>query len=139
MKDRHAPFSRRRDGLSRRSPLPKRPSRPSPSSRSRKNTVFPQTTSRIHRRNRQILGRIFCLLAPDGLSTAKGGSTPFFRFSLTLSLWMGAIRRTAAFPTGFPFLACSQKAWNERIVIFANLSKNQLKIRIEFGFLSLII
>ena len=36
-------------------------------------------------------------------------------------------------------LACSQKAWNERIVIFANLSKNQLEICLKLTFQSLIV
>ena len=39
------------------------------------------------------------------------------------------------YPTG----ACSQKAWNERIVIFANLSKNQLEICLKLTFQSLIV
>ena len=53
----------------------------------------------------------------------------------------GAVFIFSLFLCGFGCVAwaCSQKAWNERIVIFANLSKNHLKIQIESAFTSLII
>ena len=49
-------------------------------------------------------GVFSAFLARTDFPPAKDGSASFFRFSVTLSLWMGAIRRTVAFPTGFSFL-----------------------------------
>ena len=45
----------------------------------------------------------------------------------------------SAIPVFTLVVACSQKAWNERIGIFANLSKNRIEIRIKSPFSSLII
>ena len=73
-------------------------------------------------------------------------SAPFFPENPVLEKamadWLAYKRERRELPktaSGMKKLACSQKAWNERIVIFANLSKNQLEICLKLTFQSLIV
>ena len=89
----------------------------------------------------QMKGKGFRVLKKEG-DTVKAGE-PVVEMDLEAVKKAGYSTQTMLIVTETPgdkrISACSQKAWNERIVIFANLSKNQLEICLKLTFQSLIV